>query len=368
MLGISPEAMSAILKLELKQFRNIEVAELSLSPRFNLISGKNGSGKTSLLEAIYLLGCGKSFRSTQVEPLIREEANATIIHGENEDGFSIGLKKSRNQKHTLKLNGATQPNWDNVARTLPTRILDSGTFRLLEGGPRARRQFMDWGVFHVEHRFVDYWRRSRKSLANRNRLLKSQPLDRSQLLPWDRELASAGEEMDRSRRRYMDRFIPVFQSIYSELTGGMSDELTISYLRGWQEDLALLEALQQSRESDIRYGVSRTGPQRADIEIRLGKRKALELLSRGQQKLLVCALQLAQGRLLTASIHRQCVFLVDDLPSELDRDNRIRVLDQLAGLNSQIFITAVDPGSLDFISAQHSEAMMFHVEHGIITA
>ncbi len=359
--------MSALLKLEVNQFRNIESAELALSPTINLIHGNNGSGKTSLLEAIYVLGSGKSFRTTLVEPLIRASASAAILHAENTEGMRIGLLKHRNQKNTLKLNGAVQPNWDEVAHTLPTRILDSGSFQLLESGPKARRRFLDWGVFHVEHRFVDCWRRSRKALANRNRLLKAEPVSESQLKPWDLELAAAGEEMDNSRKRYMNRLIPVFQSFLKDMIEGLPGELMIRYNRGWEDGLPLQQALQQSRVMDSRYGVSQVGPQRADIEIRLGKRKALELLSRGQQKLLVCALQLAQGRLLAETINRQCLFLIDDLSAELDRNNRTKVLDQLINLNSQLFITSVDPNALSFVAPQRAETAMFHMEHGIIT-
>ncbi|MCG8416283.1 MAG: DNA replication/repair protein RecF [Pseudomonadales bacterium] len=339
---------------------------MELAPSLNLIHGENGSGKTSLLEAVHVLATGKSFRSSLVDPLIQEGAPEAVIFAENTEHTSFGLKKPRNQKHQLKLGGTTQTNWDEVARAIPTQILDSGSFQLLEGGPKARRRFLDWGVFHVEPQFVESWRRSRKALANRNRLLKSHPLDEPQLEPWNQELVTSAEKMHAARRSYMEQLIPVFQDIHVQLVGQNLSDLTIEYKRGWDEESGLAEALKVNLAQDLKYGSTQLGPHRADIEMRIGKRKAIELLSRGQQKLLVCALKIAQGKLLSAAIGRQCIYLVDDLPAELDRENRERVLTQLLKLDSQLFVTCVDLTALDFIRLEPPKLATFHVERGII--
>ncbi len=358
--------MSALSRLELTAFRNIEHTELELANSLNLIHGENGSGKTSILEAIHLLATGKSFRSALVEPLIMDGSSEAVIHAKSRDGNSFGLAKPRNQKHQLKLNGSKQKNWDEVARSLPTQVLDSGSFQFLEGGPKARRRFLDWGVFHVEPGFVGHWRRSRVAIAQRNRLLKDINLDGAQLEVWDHELCQAAAYIDDFRRSYMEAILPEFAAIYGGLCQDGSQSLSIGYKRGWDEGTMLSQALTENRAQDRKYGASQLGPHRADIEIKVGKRRALEVLSRGQQKLLICALKIAQGKLLSESVGRQCLYLVDDLPAELDTANRKRVLTQLDALKAQLFVTSVELESLNISEFKGSGIATFHVERGII--
>lgn len=361
--------MSALSRLELTTFRNIDHIDLETADSLNLIYGENGSGKTSILEAIHLLSTGKSFRSALVDPLIKDGQSQAVIFARTLDNDQIGLAKPRNQKHELKLNGAQQKNWDEVARLLPTLVLDSGSFQFLEGGPKARRRFLDWGVFHVEPTFVSHWRRSRQALAQRNRLLKSARIEESQLRVWDQELVSSANEIDRYRQSYMDEILPDFNEIYACLAQKAEyGALSIAYKRGWDAETSLREALIGSRAQDIKYGASQVGPHRADIEIRIGRRRALEVLSRGQQKLLICALKIAQGKLLSKKIGRQCVYLVDDLPAELDTENRKRVLTQLHLLKSQLFLTSVEKDALSIAPGEGVDMATFHVERGTITA
>ena len=241
-----------------------------------------------------MLATGKSFRSHLVDPLIRDECLEAVVFAENTESHSFGLKKPRNKKYELKYNGENQKNWDEVIRSVPVQVLDASSFQLLEGGPKARRRFLDWGVFHVEPRFVEAWRRSKKALANRNQLLKSKRLDENQLLIWDHELGLAADVIDSARAAYIDNLLPIFEMVYRELRG-KAEGLSIQYTRGWESEIGLEEALLANRGQDLRYGSSQIGPHRADIEIKLGKRKAVEILSRGQQKILICALKLAQG-------------------------------------------------------------------------
>ena len=158
--------MSSVNQLQITNFRNL--AEVSISPckSLNLVYGANGSGKTSFLEALHVLATGKSFRSSLVDPLIREGEKSATVFTTTTDQNKIGLTRSRGQKHQLRLNEENQRNWDQVARLLPIQVLDATSFELLEGGPKTRRRFMDWGVFHVEPSFLEHWRRASKSIAN----------------------------------------------------------------------------------------------------------------------------------------------------------------------------------------------------------
>jgi len=219
-------------------------------------------------------------------------------------------------------------------------------------------------VFHVEHSFIGSWRNASKCLAHRNLLIKQKRLDKPQLAAWDRELADAGNDVDALRRQYFDRFLPVALETIKELIN--IEGLNLHYWRGWEEDVSLAEALTQALDRDIRYGASQIGPHRADVFVRVGNRAAVETLSRGQQKLVVSGLKIAQGRLLARHSGVQGIYLVDDLPSELDKHNQTLVCELLLNLGSQIFLTSVD--SSDLGNSWHASGCLrkFHVEHGKI--
>tara|TARA_B110000444_G_scaffold259309_1_gene302648 strand:- start:1404 stop:2486 length:1083 start_codon:yes stop_codon:yes gene_type:complete len=360
--------MSIIEKLAVTAVRNISGLDIEPIPTVNILHGENGSGKTSILESIHLLASGRSFRTSKLEPLINSNEEEAVVFARLADGKEIGLSKSRRQKQQLKFQSEKQANWENVARELPCQILDSNSFLLLEGGPKARRQFLDWGVFHVEHGFVENWRRTKKSIANRNLLLKQRSPDFDQIAAWDSELCVAASEVHRAREEYFQRFLPLFLELYRKMNGADVDVLEISYERGWDSDTELVDILLENRDIDLRYGATQNGPHRADLSFTIGRNKAVDILSRGQQKILVSAMKIAQGLLLSQALDGSCIFLVDDLPSELDRDNRAAILSQLISMGGQVFLTCVEiSGILDSLSGQPKLAT-FHVERGTIRA
>ena len=360
--------MSSLRLLRLCAVRNVQLAELNLHSTLNIIHGKNGSGKTSILEAIHLLASGKSFRSSKTSPLISTDADQLTIYAETQKSQRISLKKQRSRASEMKLDLEIQKNWDSVARLLPIQVLDASSFLLLEGGPRSRRRFLDWGVFHVEHNFLNHWRTTRKCIANRNQLLKSSQLDKEQLAAWDKEFCLASGSVDLSRKHYFDRFLPVFQKTYQNLAAdGGVESVTLEYNRGWDKNIPLEEVLLGCFKNDLRYGATQHGPHRADISFKVGKLPAIDVLSRGQQKLLVSALKIAQGRIFSEVISDECIYLVDDLPAELDGENREKVLQELLGLNSQLLVTCVELSSVERCLKISSEASTFHVERGRIT-
>ena len=219
--------MSIIEKLSVTALRNIHDLEISPVPTVNIIHGENGSGKTSILESIHLLSNGRSFRTSKLEPLISSGHDEAVVFARLAGGKEIGLSKSRRRKHRLMFHSETQSNWENVARELPCQILDANSFLLLEGGPKSRRQFLDWGVFHVEHTFVENWRRTKKSIANRNLLLKQRSPDLSLIAAWDFELCLAAREVHRARDQYFRQFLPLFLQLYRKISGGDVDGLQI---------------------------------------------------------------------------------------------------------------------------------------------
>ncbi|MEX6500592.1 DNA replication/repair protein RecF [Pseudomonas zhanjiangensis] len=349
--------------------RNLHPVTLSPSPRINILHGANGSGKTSLLEAIHLLGLARSFRSTRLLPVIQYEQLACTVFGQVQlaDGrvSGLGVSRDRQGEYQIRIDGQNVRSAAQLAEVLPLQLINPDSFRLLEGAPKVRRQFLDWGVFHVEPRFMPAWQRLQKALRQRNSWLRHGTLDAASAAAWDRELCLASDEIDGYRRAYIQALKPVFERTLSELVELQG--LTLSYYRGWDKERELSEVLAASLYRDRQIGHTQAGPQRADLRLRLAAHSAAEVLSRGQQKLVVCALRIAQGHLVSQAKRGQCIYLVDDLPSELDEHHRRALCRLLEDLHCQVFITCVDHELLREGWRTDTPVAMFHVEHGRIT-
>lgn len=356
-------------RLSVTAVRNLHPVTIYPSPHINLIYGDNGSGKTSLLEAIHILGLARSFRSTRLQPVIQHQHDACTVFGEllldNGVVTSMGITRSKQADYQIRIDGQTVRSTAQLADTLPLQLINPDSFRLLEGAPKQRRQYLDWGVFHVEHQFLGTWQRLQKSLKQRNSLLRRGRIERSQMGPWEAELVASSERIDLFRRAYIAKLKPVFEDVLSQLVS--LDDLTLSYFRGWDKDRDLQAVLDSQFDRDSQLGHTQAGPQRADLRLRIKGMNAAEVLSRGQQKLVVCALKIAQGYLLKERGRQQdCVFLVDDLPSELDEHHRGALCRLLEGLNCQVFITGVEAEQLARSWQKETLLTMFHVEHGHI--
>jgi DNA replication and repair protein RecF len=357
--------MASLDRLTISSIRNIDELSIELSRQVNLIHGSNGSGKTTILEAIHMLGVGRSFRSTRVAPFIQQGKNECILFASLDGATStVGLQKFRNQRHLLRLQGRKQGNWIDVARSMPLQILDSSAFQLLDGSPKVRRRFLDWGVFHVEHAFLDHWRNSRICISNRNQLLKSLKLDKTQLKAWSIELCNEAEAVDQARTRYFNDFSPILTGVLAEIA--LFNGISLRYHRGWDEKKHLSEVLIQDAAAEQKFGQTLHGPHKADIQVKIGNTNANELLSRGQQKILVSAMKIAQGLLFARQTGRNCIYLIDDLPAELDEGNRVLICKFLLGIGSQLFITSVDKYALENCWDSATQLAKFHVEHGKI--
>lgn len=368
--------MALLSRLKLNDFRNLESVELCLSPGFNLFIGPNGSGKTSLLEALHVLGTGRSFRTNKLDPLINDRADHFVIFAETIDGNvsnKIGLKRARNSTPFLRFNEHTQNSWSLVATALPLQLINSDSFAILEGGGKARRRFLDWALFHVERSYLADWRAYRRVVAQRNILLKRRgPSMSSQLDAWDNEMGTLGEILHNRREALLEKFQVQLQVLLSRLLPGL--EPSLEYKKGWPEQTGLLEVLQNTRDRDLRYGISLSGPHRGDFTIRINRHAATDSLSRGQTKLLVIALKLAMGQVVKASPKSPSqraegpLYLIDDLAAELDTDNCCKVVSYLHEQNDQCLFTAINASALPGVSDLIEASGKFHVEHGKISA
>ncbi|MCE8017254.1 DNA replication/repair protein RecF [Halomonas sp. MCCC 1A17488] len=355
-----------IERLAFTGLRNLEAFDLTPSPGINLIVGRNGSGKTSLLEGLHILAMGRSFRTRQLRHVIAHEADEMTLFARlgGEPPLPIGVRRSRDAAELeMRMGGERVSRLAKLIEALPLQLVNPDAFRLLEGTPAGRREFLDWGVFHVKHDFYDAWRRTKRALKHRNALLRHGRMDANSLAAWEQELAVWGERVDLLRREWMAGFVPVFE----ETLGSLIDlpEMQLRYSRGWDKQRPLRDVLEQGRATDQQMGFTQNGPQRADLRIRLGRRPAVEVLSRGQQKLVVSALKLAQGRLLERVTGHGCLYLIDDLPAELDAEHRRVFCRLLESMRCQAFITSVEHDALVGSWNSHTPMAMFHVKQAV---
>ena len=347
-------------RLQVTDFRCLQSAALDLDPRFTLISGSNASGKTSLLEAIYILGRGRSFRTRRLDHLIRRGSERFVVFGEVEAfgrRLALGVEGSA-EGVRARLGGAKASSLAELAPLLPVQIIDPEIHRLIEEGPSRRRRFLDWGVFHVEPRFVDDWLRFQQALKQRNAALKSrQP--RQVITAWDGDVVRYGESLSAARSRYVGLLSEHAVRIARNLLGM---ELSLTYRPGWARELGLAEALLQSWGHDQDSGATQVGPHRAELSIRLDDVSVKDRISRGQQKLLAAGLLVAQIRMFPPDSAVQPSLLLDDPAAELDNERLAGLIGEVASDSVQLIVTALHPE----FSALGEPGLRYGVANGVV--
>jgi DNA replication and repair protein RecF len=325
-------------RVQVSDFRCLHSAELEFDPKFTLISGPNASGKTSLLESIYVLGRGRSFRTRRLDNLIRLGANRFVIYGEAgaERRTGLGIEGSALGMRA-KMGGDRVASLAELAAVLPVQIIDPEVHRLIEEGPSRRRRFLDWGVFHVEHSFVEKWQQYQQVLKQRNAALKArQPA--AAVSAWDLDLVRLGVSIHEARALYVDQLAPVASDIAKRLLGL---QLAMSYRSGWSRDLSLGEALRASWIHDQDAGVTQVGPQRAEITFRLDGAPVKDRISRGQQKLLASSLLMAQLSLFPNDAQIRPTLLLDDPAAELDSERLLGLIREVTAQSVQLVVTSL---------------------------
>ncbi|MDF1677469.1 MAG: DNA replication/repair protein RecF [Legionellaceae bacterium] len=327
----------SLARLDIHQVRNIAAARLDLSQRFNVFFGPNGSGKTSLLESIYLLGSGHSFRSRELLTLVSYDAPNLTVFGEMDTGDSVSIQKNK-QGTVVRLNKATCQRSSDLARYLPCQVFYQDIFEIMDAGPAVRRSLLDWGLFHMEPDYHTIWKDYKRVLKQRNALLRER-VTRRQCAPWDEQLVSLSEMLDEFRAAYFTIWADAFEVILSKLT---SLSCRIIYDKGWDKKnkgITLQQILDEQFELDIQRQYTHSGAHQADILFETTGHKAKKTLSRGQQKIILIALKLAQAKLLPGI----CTYLFDDITAELDRAHAGRFFKVLETIEGQFFFTVIEP-------------------------
>jgi len=348
----------SLLALEIEGLRCLSKTRLELHPHVNLVTGGNGAGKTSLLEAIYLLGRGRSFRTRLTERLIAHEASSLQVFGRTDDPNypTLGFGFDRKEGLRARIAGRDAKSLAELSVAFPVQVVDPGIHRLVEEGPAYRRRWLDWGVFHVEPGFVAAWTDYARTLKQRNAALKL----RADPSPWEPELVRLGTVLADARSRTMGLLEQHWRQTLAALLG---EPVSLSFHRGWSQERGLGEILAAGRERDLERGSTGSGAHRFDVQLRIDGRSAREVLSRGQQKLLGAALALAMARLAGSENRRPPTLLLDDPAAELDGEHTDALLAEIRKMQGQLVVTALQPREAQFGSPDQA----FHVEHGRVT-
>lgn len=245
-----------------------------------------------------------------------------------------------------------------LVSTLPLQVIDPNLHRLIEAGPKHRRQYLDWGVFHVEQAFYPAWRRFRRTLKQRNHALRGRA-NRNAISAWDEELIATAGIIDACRRRYVHSLSALLSSLLENIL--TVESFTLDYYSGWAADDSYQEALGKSYRRDCESGYTHAGPHRADLRVQLADTRARGWLSRGQQKVVTSAMLVAQAALLQQSCGILPILLVDDIGAELGSTYRQAIMGVLDELGMQCFLTFLEKSLVP--PSVHASAM-FHVEHG----
>ncbi len=332
----------SLVRLDVVGLRNLAPISVEPHPRLNLLVGANASGKTSLLEAVYLLARARSFRTSQIGQLIRFGASELTVAGRvaadadaGGGSMPIGIRIGRRERE-LQIGGRPAQSSAELLQVLPLLVIQPAGIALIDGAPKLRRQFLDFGVFHRQPGYLDVCRRYAKALHQRNALLRAGQA--AALKPWDRELARYGIMMHEARGDYLERLTPFFNEIGGRFFSGSHFALRMQ--PGWDLSLPLAMALENDVATDLRHGHTQSGPHKGDFSVLLDQRPVKAYVSRGQMKLLVYALLLAQSRLMEERIGTAGCVLIDDVASELDENNKNILLELLRGRPTQFFITA----------------------------
>lgn len=353
-------------RLHIQRIRNLEAVALTALQPFNIFYGNNGSGKTSILEAIHVLATGRSFRTHIPKQYLQHHAQDALIFAQSEQD-KIGIQKHSSGEQLIKVNGDTLATQGQLAKLLPLQHLDPQSSDVLDHGAKARRQMLDWLMFHVEPEFYPLWQGYARALKQRNRLLKSsRNLSLAELAPWNQLLSDFGERLHQQRLDIIARWQLFLAQDLAELLPNL--DIKMDYSAGFHSELGLLHDLQQHHQKDIERRYTEYGPHRADLRFKTALGPADEVLSRGQKKLLMMALKLSQIAMLHAS-QKQTVVLLDDITAELDLAAQQRLLARLSHLGSQVFLTTLEQNAVE----QHLQTLsvnyqFFQVEQGQVSA
>lgn len=359
-------------RISILNYKNLEQVDLAFSRKMNCIIGRNGMGKTNLMDAVYYLSFCKSATNPVDSQNICHDQDFFVVQGfyETDDGdpeeVYCGLK--RRQKKQFKRNKKEYTRLSDHIGLIPLVMVSPADSLLIAGGSEERRRFMDVVISQFDREYLDALIRYNKALLQRNTLLKAEVEPEEELMAvWEEAMAASGEVVYRKRREFIDEFIPVFQSYYSYISQGR-EQVSLAYESHAAEG-NLLELLAVSRQRDRIMGYSLKGVHKDDLIMQLGDFPIKREGSQGQNKTYLIALKLAQFEFLKRTgSHTTPIVLLDDIFDKLDASRVEQIVKLVAGDSfGQIFITDTNRDHLDKILKKiEGDYKLFEVDNGMV--
>ena len=355
----------AFSKIDLRNFRCFDSLSIDLSCKSSLFHGKNGCGKTSILESIYVASSGRSFRTSNLESLIKKGAEAFNIRAYDDNtGSILEVNKAKTKPINIKINNS-KVTISELVRAFPSFSIDSKTFFYNDNAPEYRRKQLDRGLFIASPDYSKDWFGYFRSLKQRNSALKLG--DIAQAKAYDPLLVDHGERLNLLRENLITEVKEIYDEIVSKLTqenkrADIFSDLDIYLKSGFNQQKGLMESLTSTNNIDLKRKITTTGPHKADILFESKGSLIKDIFSRGEQKLLSILWSLSQNIYLGRAFNLSPILLLDDLSSELDTEMLECFLPTLKYIKNRfVFSNIVDLfGSK--INDQEQSFKKFHVE------
>lgn len=365
-----------VSKLRIQNFRSLKNATLEPGRHLNFITGQNGAGKTSVIEALFFLSQGKSFKVQLPRAMIRDGETGFSVSAEiiddagNANYASVSLGKDG---RSLSYNNENNVSVLTVCNAIPVQIVAPDTIDLLLEGPEVRRSYLNWGMFYVHPQFISIYNEflryhkqrlsvlmKCKAIIDAGRMVSDEL--QATLVLYTKRVAEFTDKLIVMYNSYTSELIPVLQQVLHEFLPEL--KFDIKFYQGWNERFSALENLEQNLGRDMTNGRCYTGLHRFDFVIKCYGEPVQNVLSRGQLKLLACAMKLAQGEHLSDKANNSCVYLVDDLAAELDAEKQLRFARRLIRENNQIFMSYINAKDLEIYRALVKDWHEFKIVDG----
>lgn len=364
-----------VQKVNVVGFRNIHSVAIETDQSVNVFYGENGSGKTSLLESLFFLSRAKSFRTNKRNGLINIEGDylaVAVSLSQESKQHRLGLDLDKTGKSRLKLNGDILNRLSEGSRLFPVQLITPESFDVFFGSPKARRSFIDFGLFHVEHEYQSLWSNFQKAQKQINVLLRANKGDKKELMFWYRGLIEAARKVETYRTRFVTDLLQVelsglVDSLSKDSRTSLLESLTLSYrTKVFDGDIESDADILRQIDKDLRYKQVGFGPSKADLLFVQNGTDMTSMLSRGQSKMMFYLLEVAIVKLVKRVANKNMLLLVDDLPSEVDEVTRDTMLRLLMQSGAQIFVTGIERKIAKEFMKHTNSVNVFHVEHGTI--